>query len=72
MRKLGITDAMGNVLWGRAMRTYRAFIDEIVSQHNANHGKRIDAERPHLQELPDRREQENLWGVPVVRARERR
>ncbi|RRH86897.1 IS21 family transposase [Mesorhizobium tamadayense] len=34
---------------------YRAFIDEIVSRHNANHGKRIDAERPHLQELPDRR-----------------
>lgn len=34
---------------------YRAFIDEIASRHNANHGKRIDAERPHLQELPDRR-----------------
>jgi len=34
---------------------YRAFIDEIVSRHNATHGKRIDAERPHLQELPDRR-----------------
>ncbi|MER8522717.1 IS21 family transposase, partial [Mesorhizobium sp. M1076] len=34
---------------------YRAFIDEIVSRHNANHGKRIDAERPHLRELPDRR-----------------
>jgi hypothetical protein len=34
---------------------YRAFIDEIVSRHNANHGKRIDAERPYLQELPDRR-----------------
>jgi hypothetical protein len=32
---------------------YRAFIDEIVSRHNANHGKRIDAERPYL--LPDRR-----------------
>lgn len=34
---------------------YRGFVDEIVSRHNANHGKRIDAERPHLQELPDRR-----------------
>jgi len=34
---------------------YRAFIDEIVSRHNAHHGKRIDAERPYLQELPDRR-----------------
>jgi len=34
---------------------YRAFVDEIVSRHNANHGKRIDAERAHLQELPDRR-----------------
>jgi hypothetical protein len=27
----------------------------IVSRRNAAHGKRIDAERPHLQELPDRR-----------------
>lgn len=35
--------------------SYRAFIDEIVSRHNAAHGKRIDAERPHLQGLPDRR-----------------
>lgn len=34
---------------------YRAFVDEIVSRHNANQGKRIDAERSHLQELPDRR-----------------
>ncbi len=33
---------------------YRAFVDEIVSRHNAIHGKRIDAERAHLQELPDR------------------
>lgn len=35
--------------------TYRAFIDEIVSRRNAALGKRIDAERPHLQELPERR-----------------
>jgi hypothetical protein len=35
--------------------SYRAFIDEIVSRRNAAHGKRIDAERPHLQALPDRR-----------------
>lgn len=35
--------------------SYRAFIDEIVSRRNAAHGKRIHAERPHLQELPDRR-----------------
>lgn len=34
---------------------YRAFIDEIVSRRNAAHGKRIDAERPHLQALPERR-----------------
>src|SRR3954469_19674562 len=33
----------------------RAFIDEIVSRRNAAHGKRIDAERPHLQVLPNRR-----------------
>lgn len=31
---------------------YRRFIDEIVSRHNARHGKRIDAERPFLQPLP--------------------
>ncbi|MCY1212757.1 Integrase core domain protein [compost metagenome] len=37
------------------LRSYRAFIDEIVSRRNATHGKRIDAERPHLQALPDRR-----------------
>ncbi|ESY43065.1 hypothetical protein X744_32275 [Mesorhizobium sp. LNJC372A00] len=35
--------------------SYRAFIDEIVSRRNAAHCKRIDAERSHLQELPDRR-----------------
>lgn len=37
------------------LRSYRAFIDEIVSRRNAAHGKRIDAERPHLQALPARR-----------------
>ena len=37
------------------LASYRAFIDEIVSRRNATHGKRIDAERPHLQPLPDRR-----------------
>ena len=35
--------------------SYRAFIDEIVSRHNAAHGRRINAEHPHLQALPDRR-----------------
>ena len=35
--------------------SYRAFIDEIISRRNAAHGKRIDAERTHLQALPDRR-----------------
>src|SRR5690554_2895103 len=34
---------------------YRRFIDEIVSRHNARNGKRIDAERAQLQDLPDRR-----------------
>lgn len=35
--------------------SYRTLIDEIVSRRNATHGKRIDAERTHLQALPDRR-----------------
>lgn len=35
--------------------SYRAFIDEIISRRNAAHGKRIDAERTHLQPLPDHR-----------------
>lgn len=34
---------------------YRAFVDEIVSRRNATHGKGIDVERPHLQDLPERR-----------------
>ena len=34
------------------LAAYRAFIDEIISCRNATHGKRIDAERPLLQELP--------------------
>jgi hypothetical protein len=34
------------------LASYRAFIDEIISRRNATHGKRIDAERPLLQELP--------------------
>jgi hypothetical protein len=34
---------------------YRAFIDEIVGRRNAAQGKRIAAERPHLQDLPARR-----------------
>jgi len=34
---------------------YRRFIDEIVSRHNARHGKRIEAERPFLQPLPAER-----------------
>jgi hypothetical protein len=34
---------------------YRRFIDEIVGRRNARNGKRIDAERAVLQELPGRR-----------------
>lgn len=34
---------------------YRAFIDEILGRRNAAQGKRIAAERPHLQDLPERR-----------------
>ncbi len=37
------------------LSSYRAFVDEIVSRRNAAHGKRIDAERSHLQALPERR-----------------
>ncbi|MFS2039863.1 MULTISPECIES: IS21 family transposase [Rhizobium/Agrobacterium group] len=37
------------------LTSYRAFVDEIVSRRNAAHGKRIDAERSHLQPLPERR-----------------
>ncbi|UDL92073.1 IS21 family transposase [Mesorhizobium sp. PAMC28654] len=56
-----LKDAIRDALLMRGSRNfddlgaYRAFIDEIVSRHNANHGKRIDAERPQLQELPDQR-----------------
>ncbi|MBU3032412.1 IS21 family transposase [Paracoccus sp. XHP0099] len=35
--------------------SYRAFIDEIAGRRNVAHGKRIAAERPHLQGLPPRR-----------------
>jgi hypothetical protein len=34
---------------------YRRFIDEIVSRKNAHHVKRIEAERPMLQPLPEHR-----------------
>ncbi|NKF31637.1 transposase family protein, partial [Pseudomonas sp. BGM005] len=37
------------------LSSYRAFVDDIVSRRNAAHGKRIDAERSHLQALPERR-----------------
>ena len=35
--------------------SYRRFIDEIVSRKNAHHAKRIEAERPALQDLPGQR-----------------
>ena len=35
--------------------TYRAFVDGIVGLRNARNAKRIEAERPHLQRLPERR-----------------
>lgn len=37
------------------LNTYRHFVDEIVSRRNKRNAKRIDAERPHLQPLPQRR-----------------
>jgi len=55
--KNAIRDAL--LMWGTKdfndLGSYRALIDEIVSRRNAAHGKRIDAARPHLQALPDRR-----------------
>ena len=35
--------------------TYRAFVDGVVAFANTRNAKRIEAERPHLQRLPDRR-----------------
>lgn len=35
--------------------SYRRFIDEIVSRHNARHRKQIDLERAKLRSLPKRR-----------------
>ena len=37
------------------LASYRRFIDEIVSRKNAHHAKRIEAERPALQDLPGQR-----------------
>ena len=37
------------------LAAYRRFIAEIVSRHNARHTKRIEAERPALQDLPGQR-----------------
>jgi len=34
---------------------YRRFVDELVGRRNRRHAVRIDAERAHLQPLPDRR-----------------
>jgi len=37
------------------LKIYRAFIDEVVGRHNTRYRPRIEAERAHLQELPERR-----------------
>jgi len=37
------------------LAAYRRFVDEIVSRHNAQRGKAIEAERATLRSLPDRR-----------------
>lgn len=34
---------------------YRAFVDETIGRRNANRGKSIEAERAHLQNLPQQR-----------------
>lgn len=55
--KAGIRDAL--LLRSSAefddLSAYRAFIDEITSRRNARNAKRIEAERPHLQPLPNTR-----------------
>jgi len=38
-----------------ALDAYRRFIDEIVGRRNARNRKRLDIERPALQQLPERR-----------------
>jgi hypothetical protein len=52
--KLALRDAL--LLRGSAdfddLLTYRRFVDELVSRHNARHAKRIQAERAVLQPLP--------------------
>lgn len=37
------------------MRTYRGFVDEVVSRKNARNARRSDAERAQLQSLPETR-----------------
>ncbi len=37
------------------LAAYRRFVGELVSRKNRRNGARIDAERPHLQRLPERR-----------------
>ncbi len=55
--KSGIRDAL--LMRGSSdfddLSAYRAFVDEIVGRRNAARAKGIAAERPHLQDLPDRR-----------------
>lgn len=45
---------------------YRRFIDEIVSRKNRRNAARIDAERAHLQPLPDRRTEDYEETVVTV------
>ncbi len=37
------------------LQAYRAFVDGVVALTNTRNAKRIEAERPHLKRLPDRR-----------------
>jgi len=37
------------------VEAWRALVAQVVARHNARHRDRVEAERPHLQPLPDRR-----------------
>lgn len=55
--KLAIRDALllrGSIDFDD-LPAYRGFIDEVISRRNTRNAKRIDAERAHLQSLPDTR-----------------
>jgi hypothetical protein len=49
-----------------ALDAYRRFVDEIVGRRNARNRKRLDIERPALQQLPERRTTDYEEAVATV------